>query len=292
MLNSDATRDQELSFICYGELLWDLFPEGAQLGGSSANVAVNLLRLGAHPWLVSRVGCDELGTAAIRELQSIGIDTTLIQRDTVAPTGQVAVTLTRGEPRFTIASESAWDRIEVQSRHFDLLARSAGFIFGTLAQRTPMVKEALRDLLSARPASCRTLCDLNLRPPHYDKQVVDQALRLADVVKLNESELEHVATLLGTDTPVTALFDGYPLSMIAVTRAERGCTLFTRSERIDHAGFPLLSGEGDAVGAGDAFTAALAVELAKGTSVLSMAHKANELARRVASARGGFGFVA
>jgi len=50
--------------VCWGELLWDLFPSGPALGGAAANVAVNLLRLGATPLLVSRVGRDALGNQA------------------------------------------------------------------------------------------------------------------------------------------------------------------------------------------------------------------------------------
>ena len=75
-------------FVCWGELLWDLFPSGPELGGAAANVAINLLRLGATPLLVSRVGKDTLGNQAIATLERLGLDTSLIQRD---PTGELAV---------------------------------------------------------------------------------------------------------------------------------------------------------------------------------------------------------
>lgn len=75
-------------FVCWGELLWDLFPNGPELGGAAANVAINLLRLGATPLLVSRVGKDTLGNQAIATLERLGLDTSLIQRD---PTGELAV---------------------------------------------------------------------------------------------------------------------------------------------------------------------------------------------------------
>ena len=113
----------------------------------------------------------------------------------------------------------------------------------------------------------------------------------ADAVKMNESELDLVATLLNTSSPIQWLLDEYPMRVVAITRRERGCSLYTRTERIDHPGLPLLAAHGDSVGAGDAFTACLAFELVQGTSLDVIALKANNHGRRVASARGAFGYL-
>ncbi len=278
-------------FICWGELLWDLFRTGPELGGSAANVAINLHRLGARPLLVSRVGRDTLGDAALRRLDSYGLDTGYIQRDATAPTGTVDVNVVDGEPKYEIAAQSAWDRIEFESRLHAQLRDVKGIVYGTLAQRTPIVHGALRQLIASRSESCWTICDLNLRPPHVDRSLVHGALSAADVVKMNEIELGRVAELLATDEPIQRIFDDFPVRVISVTRGARGCTLFTRLERVDHAGFRLLDSQGDPVGAGDAFTAVLSFEIARGTDLHSIARKANDHARRVASARGAFGFV-
>ncbi len=277
-------------FVCWGELLWDLFPTGPELGGSAANVAINLHRLGAKPLLVSRIGRDTLGDAALARLSSCGIDTNYVQRDWTAPTGTVDVTFVDNEPKYAIATESAWDRIEVDSKLSSLVQDISGIVYGTLAQRTPLVQGALANLLKFRAKSCWAVCDLNLRPPHTSKLLVKDALTYADAVKMNEFELESVATLLDTSSPIQLLLDEYPARVVAITRRERGCSLYTRTGRIDHPGLPLLSDHGDSVGAGDAFTACLAYELVQGTSLDVIAHKANSHARRVASARGAFGY--
>jgi fructokinase len=279
-----------LKFLCWGELLWDLFPTGPELGGSAANVAINLHRLGAKPLLVSRIGRDALGDAALARLNNFGLDTSYVQRDWTAPTGTVDVTFIDAEPAYAIADESAWDRIEVDGKLSAVVRDLSGVVYGTLAQRTPLVRGALVDLLRFRAKSCWAICDLNLRPPHIDKTIVHDALTFADAVKMNESELGMLAKLLNTNAPIQQLFAEYPTRVVAITRRERGCSLYTRSERFDHSGLPLFSNNGDSVGAGDAFTACLSLELALGTSIAVIAQKANDHARRVASARGAFGY--
>ncbi len=102
--------------VSWGELLWDLFPDGARLGGGAANVAYHASLLGARAALVSRVGDDALGRRALTELSSRGVDVSAVQIDADAPTGSVRVELAQGEPRFTLAQGAAWDRIEQAAR--------------------------------------------------------------------------------------------------------------------------------------------------------------------------------
>ncbi len=289
-MSSEPPPQFSQTFVCWGELLWDIFATGPELGGSAANVAINLHRLGARPLLVSRVGRDALGDAAILRLSSYGLDTSFIQRDWTAPTGTVDVTFNGDEPIYTIASEAAWDRIEIESHLSSHFSDIGGIVYGTLAQRAPIVQDALKNLLRSRSPQCWAICDLNLRPPHVSPTLVQEALAFADVVKMNEQELGQVAEILATSDPVLRIFDDFPVRVLAVTRKERGCTLFTREGRFDHPGFPLLDNQGDSVGAGDAFTAMLAFELVRGTSIDVVGKRANDHARRVASARGAFGF--
>jgi fructokinase len=64
-----------------GELLWDIFSEGKQLGGAPANFAYISGLLGARAVVVSRVGEDALGQAARDELQHRGLDLRGVQTD-------------------------------------------------------------------------------------------------------------------------------------------------------------------------------------------------------------------
>lgn len=278
-------------FVCWGELLWDLFPSGPELGGAAANVAVNLLRLGATPLLVSRVGKDTLGNQAIATLERLGLDTSRIQTDPTAPTGTVRVQFVDGEPKYEISTQAAWDCLEFAPDQLPVPNTIQAIIYGTLAQRTELVQQSLRHLLESRDPACWAICDVNLRPPFVTRRGLEEALANADAVKLNETELVRLGEALGTEEPLQCLFSRFPIRVVALTRGARGCSLFDCYSRVDHPGCQLLGEGGDSVGAGDAFCAALAWHLVQGSSLQTIAEAANDHARRVASARGAFGFV-
>src|SRR5260221_4760147 len=65
--------DKNYITIGLGELLWDLFPEGKQLGGAPANFAYMTRLLGDEGLVASRVGADALGRAAGRRLEPLGL---------------------------------------------------------------------------------------------------------------------------------------------------------------------------------------------------------------------------
>ena len=48
--------------ICFGEILWDVLPDGPQPGGAPLNVAYHLNKLGVDTSIVSRVGNDANGS--------------------------------------------------------------------------------------------------------------------------------------------------------------------------------------------------------------------------------------
>lgn len=278
-------------FICWGELLWDILPGGPELGGAAANVAINLLRLGAKPLLVSRVGNDPLGEQATATLARLGLETSCIQVDPAAPTGTVRVRFVDGEPKYEISQQAAWDRLLFEPQRLPPADSVAAVVYGTLAQRTELVQQSLRTVLQSRAPTCWSVCDLNLRPPFITREGLEQALIHADAVKMNEAELLQLSRLLGSDDVLNHLFRNYSVRVVAITRGARGCSLFSRSTQVDHAGFPRLGGAGDSVGAGDAFCAALAYHLVRGSDLHAIAEAANHHARCVASARGAFGFT-
>ena len=60
--------------VALGEVLWDLFPDGARFGGAPANFAHHAASLGAEVWLVTGLGDDELGREAMERLGQSGFD--------------------------------------------------------------------------------------------------------------------------------------------------------------------------------------------------------------------------
>lgn len=273
--------------MCWGELLWDLFPDGRRLGGALGNVAYHLAAFGDRARLVSRVGDDELGREALEKLGRCGVDAGLVGVDASAPTGSVQVELAGGEPRYRIATGAAWDRIECTSEVADAVRSAGAIVYGTLAQRTPFGQGELgRALELARPGTLR-VCDLNIRRPFVTAEVVDEAIGGAGVIKLNEQEAELVGELFGTADVVEWLVGERGVDLVALTRGERGSVLATRKRRVEHGGAPVDATRGDPVGAGDAFTAALVHALGHGVSKLEqLSDHANRYAAFVASRAG------
>src|SRR5436190_6988478 len=90
------------AIVIWGEVLWDRFPDGDQLGGAPANVAWHVAQAGGWAQLVTRVGNDELGRRALERMAAHGIDTDFVQVDADRATGEVTVQLEAGEPRYRL----------------------------------------------------------------------------------------------------------------------------------------------------------------------------------------------
>jgi len=283
-----------------GEVLWDVFPDAQRLGGAPANVAFHAARLGAEASLHSRVGRDELGELAISELRRAGVDTSSVDVDPELPTGTVLVALQEGEPSYTIVAPAAWDRITATPRFLaegqTAVRPPHALVFGSLAaRRTDQAERMLGWLSQVRSkGSTRLVLDLNLRRPHLSVGFIKDALGLVQLLKLNEEELTWLASagvhlapafVRGTERPaVNALFERFEVELLVLTRGERGATLFTRTETFDAPGIPVVLG--DAVGAGDAFLAALLVALIHGEALPACLDQANRRAAEVAAVRG------
>lgn len=269
--------------VCWGEVLWDLFPDGRMLGGAPANVAYHLAALGERVALASRVGDDALGHEARAALARHGVDTATVQLDEQRPTGRVEVTLRDGEPSYRLVPDCAWEHIAVTPAVEDALSRASAFCFGTLSQRHEI--SSFRRALTLLPDSCLRICDVNLRPHHVDFEVLCVALEVAQVVKMNQQEAAIIAERAGIDDLTGWLFQHMGVELVALTRGAHGSALLRGTEIADHPGIPAADG-GDNVGAGDAFTAVLCQSLVRQRPLVEIAERANRYASFIASQRG------
>jgi fructokinase len=274
-----------------GELLWDILPEGAQLGGAPANFAVMAGRLGNHAVILSRIGRDELGRKATELLDPLPVDASFLEVDPDHETGQVTVSFAGGQPSYTIHQPAAWDSLELTDRWAQLAARADAICFGSLAQRSRESRQTIQSLVALTSASCVRVFDVNLRAPFFSGAVIRESLRLATVVKMNDAEAPQVLALLGlpalSDSAAGALrlLGEFPsLQMVAVTRGEHGSLLVTRDEVHEHSG--IFVEVGDAIGAGDAFTAAMTHYLLRGAPLAALNEAGNRWGAWMASQTG------
>jgi len=267
--------------VIWGELLWDRFPDGDQLGGAPANVAWHLGQAGGWAQLVTRVGDDPDGHRAIAALDDL-VDTSLVQIDPERATGEVTVRVEGGEPRYTLHPGRAWERIACTDAVAAALGDAGVFVYGTLSQRTA---EGLREWQSAaRVASrCLRVCDLNLRPGDQNAPALTEALAVADIVKVNDKELAALGEWLGWPDPLAKL--RARTRVVAVTHGAAGSTLFGETGAIEIAGVAAAA-RGDNVGCGDAYLAILVHGLTRGWDLAASGRVASRWAAAVAAVRG------
>jgi fructokinase len=265
---------------CIGELLWDILPAHRVLGGAPANVAHHLSRLGWDSRLITRVGTDERGEAALRTLNQRGVRTTDVQVDLALPTGAAYVKLEGAQAQYEFETPAAWDAIEAPAARMDAV------IFGSLAQRDPRSAAAIRKLV--REASM-SFYDVNLRAPYTKLDLVIESLQLATVVKVNETEIAALACELRLPIQPAefsaAIAGMFPVRMVCVSLGARGAGLWSGGRWIELPA-PRIAVV-DTIGAGDAFFAGLVDGLLSARSLDDALSRAITLGSFVATRSGG-----
>jgi len=280
------SEPREWIIVGLGELLWDVFDGHRRPGGAPANVAFHAQQMGLRGIVCSRVGADDLGSELLDFLARQGLDERYVQRDEEHPTGVVTVDLSRpDEPDYVIHENVAWDHIRFDDDVRALMQAASAVCFGTLAQRSPESRETIHKCLESA-SDAVLVYDVNLRQKWYDRSWVELSLERCHIAKLNLDEARVLGDLLELPTgePVDfarAAIERYELRMVCVTRAEKGCLLVTRDETVDEPGKKVAVA--DAVGAGDAFTAALISGYLRGWRPGAVAAFANSVGALVAS---------
>ena len=181
-----------------GELLWDMLPQGKQLGGAPCNFAYHAFHAGCQSFVISALGLDASGDEILERFGQIGLDKSFVQQASDYPTGTVTVSLdASGIPGYIIHEKVAWDSI-VWNSSLETLANSVdAACFGSLAQRNKVSRQTIFNFLNATKTDCLRVLDINLRQAFYTENIILKSLELANILKLNDDELPVLAELLG-----------------------------------------------------------------------------------------------
>jgi fructokinase len=283
--------------VAAGELLWDLLPSGARLGGAPANFAVFCARLGNRTVLVSSVGNDDYGRAAGRLLVQPKLDLRQLQNSENYPTGTVEVTFAAdNQPSYKINPGVAWDFIALTPELLEVAQATDAVCFGTLGQRHEVSRSTIRSLLEATDPGCVRVCDVNIRMPDCSPEILRWSMAHATIIKVSEEELPQVFAFLGglglaqqiamaPEIAACALLENFPdCELVATSLGAQGSLLTNRDGLFRHPGYPIKLV--DSVGAGDAFTAGLLHAYLRGASLPQMAEVGNLCGSYVAGQQG------
>lgn len=264
---------ERLEVICIGEALVDFLPErpGARVadverwtrcsGGSPANVAVGLSRLGARSALVGCIGQDEFGDFLKQSLASEGVDVSHLRQTAEGKTGLVFVSLTEsGERSFsfhrTLAAELFFGAKDVD---LAWLERTRAIHTGTNSLLWKEAQEAAVTLVQAASRDGRIVCcDPNPRlhlwkDPTELQRLIHRIFASCTVAKVSEDEIGFVT---GTTDVEQALrfIERLGVFLPVVTEGAKGASFLWEGERV-HVPAPHVKVV-DTTGAGDGFTSA------------------------------------
>ena len=275
-----------MKLLSFGEIIWDAYGDEYTIGGAPLNLAAHFTLQGGRAWLVSAVGRDALGEAALGRIRALDINTEYVSVSDSVPTGRCDVTLgENGIPSYNILENVAYDNIVLPdhlNRNFDVLA------FGTLALRGQRNREALERVLRSNSFT-EVYTDLNIRPPFYSRESIELCLANATILKVSDEELPAVTrTVFGKEAPLADAYgliaERYPnVRLILITQGKDGSSCYDcRAKKLytcESVPVTVVS----TVGAGDSYGAAFLAHYLKTRDILAAMNAAAEVSAFVVS---------
>ena len=258
---------KKLSAVCFGEVLWDVFPSHKKIGGAPLNVALRMNSLGVASTIISRIGNDEDGDNIISFLKDQNVSSDSIQVGEEYKTGVVNVMVNeKGNASYDILYPSSWDKIILSKEMIKTVSESDVFIYGSLICRDETSRSTLYTLLDKVKYK---VLDANLRAPYYTMEVLNELMLKADFIKLNDEELWEISRKLESpynsfEQNIKFIAEKTNTKQVCVTKGAFGAVLYYNDKFYYNSGYFIKVA--DTVGAGDSFLATLIVRLLRGKS--------------------------
>lgn len=248
--------------ICFGEVLFDVFPTHRKIGGAPLNVALRMASLGIDAQIISRVGNDEIGKELLAFIKENGVATDTIQVDQNLSTGEVIVQLNdKGSASYTINYPVAWDKIYCGPEEEILVKKADALVFGTLVCRDSVSHASLLEIINYAKYA---IFDVNLRAPFYSKELLINLMMQSDFIKFNDEELYEVSAFMNSpyhslEQNIHFIAEHTNTKHICVTKGSHGAVLYYNEQMFYNSGYKV--DVVDTVGSGDSFLAGLLSKL-------------------------------
>ncbi len=243
------------------------------MGGKGANQAVAAARLGAEVTFIACIGNDAFGTEALEVYVAEGIQTTWIRRVADLPTGTAAILVDDDAENSIIVVAGA--NAALQSQDVSAASSTIQQSDAVLCSLETPVEAAVEAFRIARAAN-----RLTVLTPSPAEQVTDELLALCDLCIPNKSEVFRITgqEVLNEADAMRATKELCDRGVKRAVLTMGGDGVLLRDE-LCTTRIPAIPVEAvDTTGAGDAFTAALAVALAEGRTLAEAGQRANLVA--------------
>lgn len=273
--------------VCFGEVLWDVFPEGSKAGGAPFNVAYHVYKTGTDVKMLSRIGNDELGRKLTDQIKNWGITADYIQIDHEHPTSTVIAKIDEdNEATYEIINHVAWDYIDFLPEHEKLVSEAGAFVYGSLSARNPKTRETLLKLLEF---SKLNIFDVNFRPPFIEVDLIKELLHKADIVKMNKAEMRRIMEFLdkeyvSEDESAAYIRNHFDIKEIILTKGSKGARYFAGNSNYSFPAVPIQIA--DTVGSGDSFLSGFISKRIQGKSPEEIMNEATALGAFITSKHG------
>lgn len=241
---------------CFGEILFDILDTVSKPGGAPFNVAYHLKQAGIDSFLISSLGDDAHGKELLEILKAWGLTAKGIAISDKYKTGAAIVKKgIDGLPEYELVYPVAWDYIPWKEEYAPIIRNTDAFIFGSLSSRNGSSYDTLMECLKH---SSLNVFDINIRPPHFNQDVLEHLLQKTHILKLNDIELTLLNEWYGDKTyeekeQVATIKNRFKIDEVIITKGEDGASYY--SNEMDLHMDAIKVKVADTVGSGDAFLA-------------------------------------
>lgn len=244
-------------------------------GGSAANFAVAIARLGMRSGFIGKTGSDEAGRFVGDDLKREGVDVSHL-KEASGGTGTVIVLVDKEGQRTMLSFRGVNTKLTMHEIPREYIASSKWLhVSGYSLVRAPQCNAALKAMEYGKKAKVRISLDPSLHIHQAKSKVLADALGLADVLFPSEAEAKYLSHKTNLREAGRVLLKKGP-SIVAIKLGRRGCIVMTEDEELQIPGFNIEPT--DTTGAGDAYDAGFVMRHLRGFDLKRSAEFANAVA--------------
>ncbi|MBU5595584.1 sugar kinase [Amphibacillus sp. MSJ-3] len=271
--------NKKIDVLAIGEILVDLISTSyadlmsdnrfnAYFGGSPANIAMNIKRLGGQSQICAAVGTDAFGDFLIGHLKKQGMDTSLIQQ-VKQSTSMVAINKSKGTP-IPVFYRGADYHLQLTDQLKQEVEQTKIIHFSSWPISRPESRNIVKEVIELARKDQTLVCF----DPNYHKSLWDDAedgiefikemISYADIIKPSDDDAQR---LFGLDTPENQIEKFHQLGcpFVIMTLGAEGAIVSIEGKKRYYPSF--AKKVVDTTGAGDAFWSGFYVGLTQGETI-------------------------